>query len=197
MKPFVPLTELAQQAVGASLEPGALAIDATVGNGHDTLFLAGRVAPGGRVIGFDIQPRAIEGTRARLASAGLGSAATLKLCGHEHMLEQVPDAWSGKVSAVMFNLGYLPGGDKGLTTGAGTTLRALDQALSLLRGGGLISLLVYRAHEGATVEADAVSAWLHRLDEGCRLTSHESPGPVLHLIERLATRGAAMPVRPD
>ncbi|MGB5564064.1 MAG: class I SAM-dependent methyltransferase [Sedimenticolaceae bacterium] len=183
MKPFVPLTELAQQAVGESLEPGALAIDATVGNGHDTLFLAGRVAPGGRVIGFDIQPRAIEGTRARLASAGLGSAATLKLCGHEHMLEQVPDAWSGKVSAVMFNLGYLPGGDKTRITQAETTISALDQALALLSIGGLISLLLYRGHAGA--ETDAVLGWLDQLGPRYRIRSQDSPGPLLYLIERL------------
>lgn len=191
MKPFVSLTELAQQIVGKSLEPGALAIDATVGNGQDTLFLAGRVTPGGHVIGFDIQTRALEGTRARLASADLASAATLTLCGHEHMLEQVPDAWPGKVSAVMFNLGYLPGGDKRLTTGVQTTLCALDQALSLLRSGGLISLLVYRGHPGAMAEADAVCAWLDRLGMGYRLSRHESPGPVLHLIERLAAPDAA------
>lgn len=191
MKPFSPLTELAQRAIGECLEPGALAIDATVGNGHDTLFLAGAVAPTGHVIGFDIQPGALEAARARLASAGLGSIATLKLCGHEHLREQTPDAWSGRVSAVMFNLGYLPGGDKRITTGAQTTLRALDQAMGLLRRGGLISLLVYRGHPGAMAEANAVSERLGRLGPGFRLTSHESPGPVLHLIGKGATPDAA------
>ena len=186
MKPFQPLTALAQQAVCEGLEDGALAIDATVGNGHDTLFLAGRVAPRGHVIGFDIQRRALETTRARLLAAGLESAATLHFCGHERMLEKIPPDWSGRVSAVMFNLGYLPGGDKGLTTSPATTLSALDQALSLLRFGGLISLLVYRGHPGAKAEADAISAWLEQLDSIFRFSCHESPGPVLYLVERLA-----------
>ena len=69
-----PLTTLAQQAVAAVLGPGGLAVDATVGNGHDTLFLARRVAPRGRVFGFDIQPAALAGARRRLAAAGLEGA---------------------------------------------------------------------------------------------------------------------------
>ena len=186
MRPFLALTELAQQAVGEALGPGARAIDATVGNGHDTLFLARKVAPQGQVIGFDIQAEALEGAHSRLVSSGLEPTATLLFCGHERMLEQVPKDWRGKVSAVMFNLGYLPGGDKTLTTSPATTLSALDEALSLLRIGGLISLLVYRGHPGAKAEADAISAWLEQLDSIFRFSCHESPGPVLYLVERLA-----------
>jgi len=186
MKPFQSLTALAQQAVREVLGDGALAIDATVGNGHDTLFLAGRVAPQGHVIGFDIQRPALEKTRARLFAASLEAAATLHFCGHERMLEKVPPDWSGRVSTVMFNLGYLPGGDKGLTTSPATTLSALDQALYLLRVGGLISLLVYRGHHGAKAEASAILTWLERLDARFQLSCHESPGPVLYLVERLA-----------
>jgi len=185
MRPFQPLTMLAQEAVGRVLEDGALAIDATVGNGHDTLFLADRLAPGGQVIGFDIQPRALEGTRARLEAAGLDAVATLHLCGHENMSQRVPGDWHGRVSAVMFNLGYLPGGDKGLTTSPASTLGALDQAVSLLRTGGLVSLLVYRGHPGARAEADAILAWLDGLGTAHRVTCHDSPGPVLYLVERL------------
>jgi len=186
MMPYRSLTALAQQAVRERLRDGALAIDATVGNGHDTLFLAGRVAPRGHVTGFDIQRRALEQTRARLIAAGLAATATLHSCGHERMLEKISPNWSHRVSAVMFNLGYLPGGDKGLTTSPGTTLRALNQALSLLRIGGLISLLVYRGHPGAQAEADAIAGRLQRLDGIFRFSRHESPGPVLYLVERQA-----------
>lgn len=185
MTPFVSLTALAQETVAKALENGALAIDATVGNGHDTLFLASRVGRQGHVIGFDIQARALEGARSRLRATGLESNTTLHLCGHEHMLEKVPTDWRGKVCAVMFNLGYLPGGEKNLTTGPATTIGALDQAASLLKPKGLISLLVYRGHPGARSEADAVLTWLDRLDGAFEHTRHESPGPVLHLIQRL------------
>lgn len=186
MSGFRPLTALAQEAVGAVLEPGALAIDATVGNGHDTLFLAGRVAPHGRVAGFDVLPRALDTTLTRLQDAGLADAVTLHPCGHQFMLDRVPHNWRGQVSAVMFNLGYLPGSDKSLTTGPATTCAALEQALPLLRTGGLISLLVYRGHSGARAEADAVLNWLDGLGAAHRVSRHDSPGPVLYLVERLA-----------
>jgi methylase of polypeptide subunit release factors len=182
----VPLTERAQQAVGGILRPGDRAIDATVGNGHDTLFLASQVARDGRVIGFDIQPQALASAQQRLDQAGLQHVARLLLCGHQRMTARVPADWTGQVSAVMFNLGYLPGSDKTLTTQAGSTLSALDQALDLLRIGGLISLLVYRGHDGANEEAAAVQSWLGRLDQRYDVAGHASPGPTLYLIRRLA-----------
>ena len=184
MSNFVSLTQMAQQAVAAVLQPGSLAVDATVGNGHDTLFLAHSVAPGGRVAGFDIQPRALQDTRSRLAKAGLEPLCLMYLNGHQHMLDLLPTDWYGSVSVVMFNLGYLPGGDKTLTTMPETTLVALDQAVSLLRIGGLISVLVYRGHAGALDEATAVTAWMDGLDRRYRVSCHDSPGPVLYLIRR-------------
>lgn len=181
-----PLTEQAQQAVGRVLKPGERAVDATVGNGHDTLFLARQVAPGGRVIGFDLQPQALATAQARLAAAGLRHIVELQLCGHQQMSDRVPSGWPGHVGAVMFNLGYLPGGDKRRVTRAEHTLPALDQALRLLRIGGLVSLLVYRGHPGAQQEAEAVTSWLGGLDKRYRVTGHASPGPLLYLIGRLA-----------
>lgn len=191
-----PLTLLAQQAVQRVLRPGDRAVDATLGNGHDTLFMARQVIPGGRVIGFDVQATALEQTRRRLAEANMDGAVDLLLCGHEHMRERVPPDWPGTVAAVMFNLGYLPGGDKSLTTHIASTLTALDQAVALLRDGGLISLLVYRGHRGGADEAAAVADWIAARDSGFAVTGHESPGPLLYLIERAAPapfsrRGAA------
>ena len=184
MNDFRPLTALAQESVAASLEPGALAIDATVGNGRDTLFLASRVAPHGRVAGFDIQPQALDTARTRLRDGGLADSVTLYPCGHQFMLDRIPRDWHGQVSTVMFNLGYLPGSDKAVTTLPTTTLQALDQSLVLLRAGGLLSLLIYRGHPGGAAEAVAVHGWLDRLGVQHRLCTHESPGPVLHLIQR-------------
>ena len=142
-----PLTRLAHELLRAQLCPGDIAIDATAGNGHDTLFLAQAVGPCGRVHGFDIQPAAILATRARLAAAGAAAPAELHLAGHEQMARLLP-ALCGKVAAVTFNLGYLPGADHATTTGTNSTLEALEQALTLLRSGGALSVLAYRGHPG-------------------------------------------------
>jgi len=180
------LTELAREAVREVLRPGDLAVDATVGNGHDTLLLARLVAPDGQVIGFDVQRRAIEQTRARLAEAGLEARVALLHCGHEHMSTRVPPSWADAVGAVMFNLGYLPGSDKTLVTGAATTVAALDQATRLLRVGGIISILVYRGHAGAHSEATAVSDWMGSLSGRFQVSRHASPGPLLYIVSRTA-----------
>jgi predicted methyltransferase len=181
-----PLTQRAQQAVAAVVAASDRAIDATMGNGHDTVFLARQVAPDGEVAAFDIQTAALHETQQRLDEAGLLSLAHLYHCGHEHMLQQLPDDWRGRVSAVMFNLGYLPGSDKTIITQATSTIAALHQALALLRPGGLLSVLLYRDHAGAGSESDAVTRWFQDLSPDHRLQVLESPGPALFLARKPA-----------
>ncbi len=131
------------------LQPGEVAVDATVGNGHDTLFLAQQVGAQGHVYGFDIQEEALARTRRRLEEAGLRDRVTLLQMGHEHMAEAVPAAWHGRIGAVMFNLGYLPGGsDRTCITRPQTTVPALEAALRLLRPGGVLTVVAYRGHPG-------------------------------------------------
>ncbi|RMF57420.1 MAG: methyltransferase domain-containing protein [Bacteroidetes bacterium] len=154
----------AKELVAAVLTPGDVAVDATVGNGHDTVFLARQVGADGHVYGFDVQEEAILRTRARLAGAGLSDQVTLFARGHEALREVLPAHVQGRVAAVMFNLGYLPGGDKGRITTAVTTLPALDAALDVLRPGGVLAVVVYPGHPGGAEEADAVRAWAARLD---------------------------------
>ncbi len=177
-----PLTALAHTAVQAVLNPGGRAIDATMGNGHDTCFLASRVAPDGRVIAFDVQTHAMAKTHERLGAAGLDALVNLQLRGHEQMTTAVPHDWPGTVDVVMFNLGYLPGGDRTIVTQAETTLTALNQALQMLRPGGLLSLLLYRDHGGAETESTAVENWVSTLAGRYVIERHESPGPCLFLI---------------
>jgi len=137
---------LARDILTAAVRPGDRVIDATMGNGHDTELLCSLVGPGGRVYGFDVQPSALEKTRGRLAEAGLAERATLFLAGHEQMKERV----SEPVQAVVFNLGWLPGGDHGITTRTETTLAAVRQALELLSPWGVLVICVYPGHaEGA------------------------------------------------
>lgn len=155
----LPLVQQAHAALGEILTAGDLAIDATVGNGHDTLFLARAVGAGGTVYGFDIQEAALDTAYRRLQEEGLAGRVSLYHAGHEAMAVVLPASVQGRVKAVMFNLGYLPGGDKARTTGIHTTLAALEQARSLLAPGGAISVLAYTGHPGGRDEAEAVKAW--------------------------------------
>ncbi len=141
-----------------------LAVDATAGNGHDTLFLAELAGTAsGKVAAFDVQASAISATRERLEKAGLGCAAELFLCGHEKMGEVLGADWRGNVNAVFFNLGYLPRGDHGVTTLPDTTLRALDAAWEMLAPGGFISLTVYTRHDGGFEESSRVAEWADKM----------------------------------
>jgi len=188
VKRALPLTRLAQQLLAQALGPGDLAVDATAGNGHDTLWLAQRVSPDGQVYAFDIQAQALQATAQRLQAAMLGETVTLCHCGHELLLPQVPAHWQGRVSAITFNLGYLPGSDKQVTTLVGSTRQALGHALRLLKTGGALSVLAYRGHPGGQAEADAVAQWFeeHAGQLDCQV--HESPGPVLYYCTRRQPR---------
>lgn len=154
-------TALAHALVGSRVAPGDTVVDATVGNGHDTAFLAGLVGPTGRVFGFDIQPAALAATAARL---GTPANVTLIEAGHEQLGTHLPADVIGRVAAVMFNLGYLPGGDKRIITRSETTLAALEAALAIIAPGSLVTAVVYPGHPGGREEADAVRAFASRLD---------------------------------
>ena len=182
----LPLTRLAHHRLAEVLAPGDSAIDATAGNGHDTLFLAQAVGAPGEVHAFDVQAAALAASAARLEAAGVRGRVTLHHAGHETMLARLP-ALRSRVAAITFNLGYLPGGDHALTTLPATTLAALEQALALLRPDGLLSVLAYRGHPGGEEEAEAVAAWLAGRPE-LALETIPSPGPVLHLGRRSGDR---------
>lgn len=149
---MIRITELAMQQVTAVLRPGDCAVDATAGNGIDTLFLAGRVGPGGHVYAFDIQAEALARTMEKLRSEKLQDRVTLIRAGHEHIYDHV----SSPVSAAMFNLGYLPGGDHRIITHPRTTVTAVGKALELLRPGGIVTVAIYPGHHGGREEKDTL-----------------------------------------
>lgn len=157
--------DFAHELATGVLDVGDVAVDATVGNGHDTVALAQAVGPEGRVYGFDVQDEAIESTRDRVAREGCADAVRLVHDGHERMPAHLPDEQHGIVGAVTFNLGYLPGSSAALTTTPETTLPALDAALRLLRPGGVVTVVLYTGHEGGAEEAAAVDAWAADLSQ--------------------------------
>jgi len=154
-----------QQRVAEAIAYGDIAIDATAGNGRDTEFLAKIVGKAGHVHAFDIQPGALDKTRARLGDAGFADWTSLHACSHTRMAELLPAEQHGSVAAVMFNLGYLPGGDKTTITRPDATRAALDQACDLIKVDGIITVVVYTGHEGGQEESDAVDAWAQALDQ--------------------------------
>lgn len=163
MPPRISLVEAALQAVAESLREGGNAVDATAGNGRDTLFLARTVGPAGKVYAFDIQKTALAATAARLRQAGQDAQVELIHAGHETMLERLSAKRIGQIDAAMFNLGYLPGGDKSVITATETTLQALNHAALLLAPGGLLTILAYPGHLGGEMETAAARRWCESL----------------------------------
>ncbi len=144
------VSHIAHQFLEQVIEQGDRVVDATAGNGYDTEFLAALVGSNGMVYAFDIQARAIKSTAQKLQEAGLDRQVKLVVGSHEHLKEVV----SGKVKAVCYNLGYLPGGDHRLVTRADTTRISLEEALNLLLPGGVITLTLYPGHDEGSKELD-------------------------------------------
>lgn len=178
-------TEAAHTIVREYLQPGDRVIDATIGNGYDTVFLADMVGPSGHVDGFDIQNEAIESARLKLRDRP-NESITLHHLGHEKMADLIVEP----VQAVMFNLGYLPGGDKELTTRPETTSLALQAAVDLLSPTGIVSIVIYTGHPGGREEADAVHCFCqllssHQFETTLHQSASENPAaPFLITITR-------------
>jgi len=177
----------AAELIEGALYAGATAVDATLGNGHDALWLCSLVGEGGHVYGFDVQPEAVENSARRLREAGVEDRATLLLDGHQNMLNYVqPES----ADAVMFNLGWLPGAAHGVTTRTETTLQAVNAALAALKQEGLLTICVYPGHEEGAREREALIQWAQRLNEReydamlrCYLNQRKDP-PLLIAVKK-------------
>ena len=184
------LTTVAHEIIRASVSAGDSAIDATAGNGNDTLLLARCTGPRGKVYAFDIQDSAIERATERLSEIKADNVSLLKR-DHVEMFKAIPPQLHGKISAVMFNLGYLPGGDLSVTTESNASVKAIDIALQLLKTTGVCSILCYRGHRGGTEETQAVEHFLRALAEHAySVEQHISQnntvdGPVLYIVRKL------------
>ncbi len=147
---------LARDVLQRAVQSGDSVADATMGNGHDTLFLAEQVGPEGRVYAFDIQESAVESTRKLLEERHLSDRVSLFCRSHEDLAEAVPPG----LSAVVFNLGWLPGGDHRVTTRCASTEKAVLGALSLLKPGGVLTVCAYPGHEEGSRELEMLTGLL-------------------------------------
>lgn len=155
------ITEWCRSLIRPQVKPGDLCIDATMGNGHDTLFLSQLAGPSGRVLAFDIQQAALDATRKLLERQDGVAPVSLFLDSHANIGDY---ARPGTVSCIIFNLGYLPSGDHSIATHKESTIAALEQGLELLKTGGCISLCIYSGGDSGFEERDGVLEYLKGLD---------------------------------
>lgn len=145
--------------------PGEIVIDATCGNGNDTLFLSKLVGKDGQVFAFDIQEQAIEKSKLRLSENRADDNVTFFQASHDEVMNLLPETLFGKVSGAIFNLGYLPGSDKSITTKGSSTIEAIKQLLEILKPEGIIILVIYHGHEEGKREKDLVLDFVENLDQ--------------------------------
>ena len=180
------VTDLNKVLLEDVISEGDTVIDATMGNGYDTKYLAQKVGQNGVVYSFDVQEEAIKSTKKRLEKENLLNRVNLILDGHENI-----DAYvKNEVSCVLFNLGYLPRAKHQIITKPGTTLQAIKKSLNLLKPHGVISIAIYTGHEGGMDECNAVFDYVSKLDQSnfnvlnCNFVNQVNNPPRLILIEK-------------
>ena len=159
---MVDLKELHKHFILEHLHEGEVAVDFTMGNGNDTLFLSRAVGKEGRVYAFDIQEAALESTRRHLEEAGADENYTLICASHHRVKEFVKEP----IKAGMFNLGYLPGsGKKAVTTLRETTMAAVEAALDILLPDGVLIVAIYPGHEEGELEGEMLREYFSTLSK--------------------------------
>lgn len=186
VKYLTKVTDLNKVLLEDVINEGDIVIDATMGNGYDTKYLAEKVGENGFVYSFDVQEEAIKSTKKRLEKAGLIDRVNLILDGHQNM-----DMYVNKeLSCVMFNLGYLPRAKHQVITKPETTLEAIKKSLELLKPNGVVSIAIYTGHEGGMEEYDEVFGYVSKLDQSeysvlnCNFVNQINHPPRLIMIEK-------------
>jgi predicted methyltransferase len=131
-------------------------VDMTMGRGYDTLFLAGISK---FVYAFDIQEVALEHTKKRMEKSGFQNY-KLILDNHKNIIKHVKD-----FKYVVYNLGYLPNGNKEITTKKYTTVKSLAKVLNYLKDNGMVFMVVYKGHNEGYEESKAIHVFLSKLDQ--------------------------------
>jgi ubiquinone/menaquinone biosynthesis C-methylase UbiE len=157
---FKTAVNLSHFLITNKINKGDTVVDATIGNGNDTLLLAKLVGPQGKVYGFDIREDAIRATRELLIKHSQFEQTELHLRSHAELSEIIHKP----ISAAMFNLGFLPGNENRQTTKAETTIDALKQLLRLLLPGGIITVVVYLKHDSGR-ESAALERFLQEIPQ--------------------------------
>lgn len=154
------ITHWCHEVIRFQVKEGGRYIDATMGNGNDTLFLCKLAGDRGHVTAFDIQEEALEHTKKLLEMHGMSGRAELILDSHEHMDKyEKPES----IDLICFNFGYLPGGDHRIATRAETSVRAVEIGLGLLKSGGMMSLCIYSGGDTGFEEKERLLEYVREL----------------------------------
>ncbi len=154
------ITEYCHRFLEPYIGEGDVCVDATAGKGNDTEFLRRLVGEKGKVYAFDIQEEAVKATRERMEQKGYSANVIVQCESHDRMQCYVKE----EVSAIIFNLGYLPGGDHSIATNAKTSIRAMEEGMALLKKDGIMSVCIYSGKDSGYEERDKVLSFLKTLD---------------------------------
>ncbi len=181
---MIDLLEVEKSLVTPHIVSGGTAVDFTMGNGHDTLWLSKAVGEDGMVFAFDIQQQALDSTEKLLCENNISNV-KLILDSHANVKNYV----SEPICVGMFNLGYLPGGDKSITTKHESSIAAIIAGTELLAPNGALLIAVYPGHAEGTIEGNAVRELLSSYDRKklCCSEFHivNSPSsPFFYLVEK-------------
>lgn len=168
------------------IEKGDVVIDATMGNGYDTVYLGNLVGENGKVYAFDVQEEALKSTRKKVIRDNMEDRVELILDGHENLDKYVKES----VSCIVFNLGYLPRAKHVIITKPDTTLEAIKKGLNLLKPNGIMSIAAYIGHEGGLEEKNHICEYLNNLNQQeynvlhMEFTNQINNPPQLILVEK-------------
>ena len=180
------ITEVNKIFLDKIVQKGDVVIDATMGNGYDTIYLGNLVGENGKVYAFDVQEEAIKSTKKKVERDNMTDRVELILDGHQNLDKYVKE----EVSCVVLNLGYLPRAKHVVITKPDTTLEAIKKSLKLLKPNGIISIAAYIGHEGGLEEKNYICEYLDNLNQNefnvlhMQFTNQINNPPQLILIEK-------------
>ena len=181
------LTNMSKELISEKFQSIEYGVDATCGNGHDTLFLAGLCSPDGMIFSFDVQEEALNKAEKLLNENNLPTSVMFVNTGHENMEKVIKP----NVDVVMFNLGFLPNSESKICTRPGTTITALNSACRKLNDHGIITIICYPGTLEGRAETKEVKDWIAGLDNNTfNISEHlsEKPNettPVLYVVEKI------------
>lgn len=172
------ISEISHYIIDEFLEHKKIAVDATLGNGHDTDFLAENFE---KVYAFDIQKCVCDNYKKKNISN-----VQIINDSHDKLLEYIKE----NVDCIIYNLGFLPGGDKHITTMHESSLESIKEGLALLSSGGFMSIAIYRGHDEGKLEEGSILDYVKSLDKSKygvmyhSFFNRSSDSPVLVIIEK-------------
>lgn len=186
-KEVVNTIKFTRDIINRNIKSGDICVDCTIGNGNDISLLSRIVGENGCVYGFDIQEIAVDKTSKRLSNEGLIENTVLINDSHENINKYIDQ----KIDLFIYNLGYLPKGDKSIKTNKDSTLKSISSSLKLLNENGLILITSYTGHHGGMEEKDAIEDFLIKLNQveynvlKYDFLNQKNFAPILYCIEKI------------